>query len=226
MCIRDRDSQKKSKRPGILIAPEWWGINSDMKAKALKLAQLGYVVLVADFYGQGLTTDNPDQAGKYLDSIQGKNKRMATTAFMSALFKLKNHKLVNSKKIAIIGYSFGGGLATDLARNGLDVKAVINFHGAVLGKKTARPGFVKAHILWLKGEHDSFIDKKMEDNFRKEMTKAHAKFKIITYKDTFHSFTFKDADRIGKKHNFFIKYHPLSDKQSWNQTKLLLKRVL
>lgn len=220
------NSQSKGKSPGILLVPEWWGLNEDIKNKAKRLAEMGYVVLAIDLYGNGITTKDPEQAGKWLAQLQAKDTKASTEAFMAGLFELKKNKKVLPQKVAVVGYSFGGALATEMARRGHELKAVVNFHGAVRTDKKARPGFVKAPILWLKGEHDSFIDKKMEEDFRKEMKDAKAKLKVVTYKNTFHSFTYPEATEIGKKHNFFISYNPVSDKESWEQMRVFLKTHL
>ena len=70
------------------------------------------------------------------------------------------------------------------------------------------------------------IDKKMEEDFRDEMKKAGVKIKVMTYKNTFHSFTYPEATEIGKKHNFFISYNPVSANKAWEQMKVFLKTQL
>src|SRR6202046_5338769 len=43
----------KGKVPGIVVFPEWWGLNDYIKGRADQLANLGYVAFAADMYGGG-----------------------------------------------------------------------------------------------------------------------------------------------------------------------------
>lgn len=192
--------------PGVLLLPEFWGLNDDMKNKADKLARWGYVVMVADFYGQGRSTQSPDEAKKWLQDFESENQKIVYKTFMASFITLRDYEKTASGKIAIVGYSYGGGLATEMARRGFDFKAVINIHGAVGSKRKAKPGFVKAPILWIRAEHDAYVDSKMVEKFNKEMNKAKADLKVVTMKDAYHSFTNPNASAIGKKHQLPFMY--------------------
>ena len=56
------DESTDKKRPGILIIPEWWGLNDYVKGRARQLAALGYIALAVDLYGYGKTANTPDSA--------------------------------------------------------------------------------------------------------------------------------------------------------------------
>src|SRR3954447_25528651 len=47
------DDAVKDKRPGVLVFPEWWGLNDYARNRAKQLAELGYVAFAADLYGEG-----------------------------------------------------------------------------------------------------------------------------------------------------------------------------
>ena len=42
------DDAIKDKRPGVLVFPEWWGLNDYAKTRAKQLAEMGYVAFAAD----------------------------------------------------------------------------------------------------------------------------------------------------------------------------------
>src|ERR1019366_455518 len=46
-------------RPGVIVFPEWWGLNDYAKHRAEMLAKLGYVAFAADMYGDGNVTVDP-----------------------------------------------------------------------------------------------------------------------------------------------------------------------
>jgi len=59
------DSTRTDKRPAVLVVHEWWGLNDYSKKRARELADLGYIAMALDMYGNGKTADNPDSANKY-----------------------------------------------------------------------------------------------------------------------------------------------------------------
>src|ERR1700710_2245969 len=52
-------------RPAVLVLPEWWGVGDYTMHRAVQLAGMGYVAFAADMYGQGLSTNDPQQAGQW-----------------------------------------------------------------------------------------------------------------------------------------------------------------
>src|SRR5881227_465472 len=58
------DEDVQGKRAGVVVVPEWWGVNDYTKMRAEQLAKLGYVALVADMYGDGFSTTDPKVAGE------------------------------------------------------------------------------------------------------------------------------------------------------------------
>ena len=63
---------EKSKKPGIMIVPEWNGVSDYSKKRAQMLAELGYSAFVADIYGKGVRPTSMEacaaEAGKYRDN--------------------------------------------------------------------------------------------------------------------------------------------------------------
>ena len=58
------DEEFQGRRPGVLVFPEWWGVNGNARDRARRLAALGYVAFVADVYGDGrvIGIDRPADA--------------------------------------------------------------------------------------------------------------------------------------------------------------------
>ena len=57
------DAEHKGARPGLLMAPNWMGVSAGAEEIAKSVAAKGYVVLIADVYGQAVRPQNADQAG-------------------------------------------------------------------------------------------------------------------------------------------------------------------
>ncbi len=50
-------------QPGLVMAPNWMGVGEGAERIAKEVASQGYVVLVADLYGQSVRPSNADEAG-------------------------------------------------------------------------------------------------------------------------------------------------------------------
>ncbi len=58
------DDAIEEKRPGIIVVHEWQGHNDYARMRARMLAELGYVALAIDMYGEGKVAGHPDDAMK------------------------------------------------------------------------------------------------------------------------------------------------------------------
>ena len=63
------DEASKDKRPGVLVVHEWWGQNEYIRKRARMLAELGYVALALDMYGEGKQATHPEDAGKFSGAV-------------------------------------------------------------------------------------------------------------------------------------------------------------
>jgi dienelactone hydrolase len=219
------DENIKGKRPGILVVHEWWGLNEYARKRARMLAELGYSALAVDMFGEGKQAAHPDDAGKFSSDLM-KNFDVAKARFVAAMDFLKQQPTTDPARLAAIGYCFGGGVVLNLAREGVDLRGVVSFHGSLKGVRPAQPGNVKAKVLVLHGADDKFIPPDQIEAFKQEMTAAGADFKFVSYPGAVHSFTNPDATGMGKKFNMPIAYDEKADKASWNETKGFLATVL
>lgn len=205
------DDAIAGKRPGILVVHQWMGITDHERERARMLAELGYVALAADVYGQGVRPANAQeaqaQAGKYREDPTLLRGRVA-----AGLAELKRNELVDAARCAAIGYCFGGGAVLELARSGADVKGVVSFHGSLDTREPAQPGAVKATILVCHGAADPHVKPESVDRFREEMEKARADYQFIAYSGAVHGFTQKSA---GDDPSTGVAFNAVADRRSW-----------
>jgi dienelactone hydrolase len=218
------DNALKEKRPAVIVVHEWWGVTDYPKKRAEMLASLGYVAFAIDMYGDGKTADNPTDAQKYAGESM-KDLSLLRAKFQAAIEILKNNDLVDSTRIAAIGYCYGGGVVLNMARAGVDLKGVVSFHGSLATTTPAEKGTVKAKILVCNGGVDKFISENDIKNFKQEMKAAGADFKFLSYKGALHAFTNPAATELGKKFNMPIAYNENGDKRSWKEMRIFLKRI-
>jgi len=218
------DEGLKEKQPGVLVVHEWWGLNDYARKRARMLAELGYVALAVDMYGEGRQAAHPDDAAKFSSELM-KNFDLAKVRFMAAMDFLKKQPAVDPSRIAAIGYCFGGGVVLNMARQGVDLRGVASFHGALTAVQPARRGSVKAKILVLTGANDRFVPPEQVKAFEEEMKSAGADYRLISYPGALHSFTNPEADRLGKEFNLPLQYNADADKKSWNELSNFLKEI-
>ncbi|MDD4913506.1 MAG: dienelactone hydrolase family protein [Methylococcales bacterium] len=209
-----RNDAKGEKQPGVLVVHEWWGLNDYARERARMLANLGYTALAVDMYGDGKSSEHASDAAGFMNSVL-ENADLKKQRFLAAKAFLEKQPGVDAAKIAAIGYCFGGSVVLDMARSGVDLAAVVSFHGNLVTKTPAEPGMVKAQILVLNGADDSLVSAGSIADFEREMTRAGAKYRFVNYPGAKHGFTNPDADRLGKANNLPIAYNPEADQKSW-----------
>jgi dienelactone hydrolase len=214
-----------AKRPGVLVVHEWWGNNDYPRKRADMLAQLGYVALAVDMYGDGKTVDNPQDAGA-LSGEARKNIDVSEQRFAAARALLARQPDVDARRIAAIGYCFGGGIMLEMARRGSDLAGVVSFHGGLGTQSPAKPGAVKAKVLVLNGAADPFVKPDQVAAFKKEMQSAGVAYTFIDYPGAVHAFTNPAATANGKKFNLPLAYDADADKKSWAEMQRFLKTAL
>jgi dienelactone hydrolase len=214
------DENKTVKRPGILVIHEWWGHNDYVRQRADMLAELGYVALAVDMYGDGKQAAHPDDAGKFAGMVM-QNMEEATARFNAAVELLKSNPNVDTESIAAIGYCFGGSVALSVANAGSDLDAVAAFHSGV-ALPVMPSDQLKARVLVCNGADDPFASAESIENFKKQMDSVNANYKYVAYPGAVHAFTSKEADALGEKFNLPLAYNKEADEKSWQELQTLL----
>lgn len=197
------------KRPGILVAHEWWGFGPYVRRRADMLARLGYTAFALDMYGKGVYATDHEQAGKLAGAFFGDRTAMRRRA-MLGLEQLRKLPYVDPEKLAAIGYCFGGTTVLELARMGADLKGVASFHGnlATPQPATERP---KAKIAVFQGADDQMTMPALPA-FEDEMRKVKADWEATVYGGAVHSFTVREA---GDDNSKGMAYNKEADERSW-----------
>ncbi|HEU4634008.1 MAG TPA: dienelactone hydrolase family protein [Flavisolibacter sp.] len=217
------DSTRQEKRPIVLVVPEWWGLTDYPRMRAKQLAQLGYLAMAVDIYGNGKIADNPDEALKSATPFY-KDPQEAKARLEAALAKAKTYPQADTSQTAAIGYCFGGSMVLNAAKLGSDFDGVVSFHGGLEGVP-ANKDLLKAKILVCHGAADNFVPQAQVDAFRKSLDSIHADYTFKAYPNATHAFTNPDADNKAAKFNMPIKYNAAADSASWNDMKDFFGRI-
>ncbi|BAQ73445.1 dienelactone hydrolase [Pseudomonas sp. Os17] len=193
------DAAHKGALPGLLMAPNWMGVSAGAQQLAESVAAKGYVVLIADLYGQSVRPSDADQAGAAMMPL--KNDRALLRRRMQAAFSALQSQAeaaVDLSRLATFGFCFGGCCALELARSGAPVKAAASFHGTLDTPDPADAQNIKGSVLVLHGAADPLVAKEQLPAFEAEMNAAGVDWQLVSYGGAVHSFTDPQANVPGK----------------------------
>ena len=204
------DDATPGKRPGVLVAPEWAGVNDYARGRARQLAGMGYVAFVFDPYGGGRNAADPKQSAEWSGALKADRpelRRRVTAAFDT----LKKQPQADPAKTAAIGYCFGGTAVLELARSGADVLGVVSLHGGLSTTMPAKAGEVRAKVLVCHGADDPFVPPAEVAGFEREMREAKADWQLVSYGNAVHTFT----NPAAKGQIPGAVYEERADRRSW-----------
>jgi dienelactone hydrolase len=192
------DDAVSTKRPGLVMVPNWYGVNDLAVKKAEGIAGKDYVILVTDMYGEKVRPTSDDQAKAAVKPLYGDRALMRTRVNL-ALEQLKAQAKdapIDLTKLAAIGFCFGGSAVLDLARSGADIAAVVSFHGGLQTDDPALAKQIKARVLVMNGADDKGTMPDA-DKFMDEMRGSKADWQFVVLGNTVHCFTETDQHSPG-----------------------------
>jgi dienelactone hydrolase len=212
---------KAGKAPGVLIVHQWMGLTDYEKRRAGQLAELGYVAFALDIYGKGERPASRAEAGKYAGKYKG-DRELFRSRLAAGLAQLTAHDNVDAKRLAAIGYCFGGTGVLEMARMGANVLGVVSFHGGLDAATASDAKGQKPKVLVLHGADDPFVPPAQVEAFMKEMNAGKFDWQMIHYSGAVHSFTQKEA---GDDNSTGAAYNAAADVRSWRAMTQLLDEV-
>ncbi len=211
--------------PSVLIVPEWWGLNDRMKALARRLAaERNCYVFVADMYGKGKVTDDPEQAKAWAGPLYTDRElfRARAAAALSALKKAGGERL-NVDRVAAIGYCFGGAAVLELAYSGVPVAGVISIHGGLMEPMEGDAARVKGQVLILHGGADPMVKMSTLMTVTQALSNADVPWTLTVYSGAKHAFTNPRADEAGMDG---VGYQERAAEAAWRELNAFLEVVL
>ncbi|MDR0281753.1 MAG: dienelactone hydrolase family protein [Paucimonas sp.] len=192
-------TQGAQQQPALVMAPNWMGISEGAERIARAVAEKGYVVLIADLYGQSVRPQNAEEAGAAMMPLKNDRAELRKRMQAAVAQLLGQSKAVLSPgKLAAFGFCFGGCCALELARDGAPLQAAVSFHGTLDTPDPADAKNIKGSVLVLHGAADPLVPKEQLPAFEAEMDAAGVDWQLTSYGGAVHSFTDPGANVPGK----------------------------
>ncbi len=191
------------KRPGLLMVPNWYGVNDAAVAKAKMIAGTRYVILLADMYGKGVRPTDRASASAAVKPFYGDRTRMQARV-KSAFDALKLNAgkgPIDMTRIGAIGFCFGGSAVLDLARSGTAPSGgIVSFHAGLNPDTPAKAKSIKSRLLVLNGADDQGAWPDV-DKFFAELRASGTDWQFVNIGGAVHCFTEVGDDSPGCKYD-------------------------
>ena len=184
-------------KPGLVLVPNWLGINEANLQQARLVASRGYVVFVADTFGVGKRPKNFAEAGKAAGELKA-NRAELRKRMMKAYETFLAQKVPLTGQIGATGFCFGGTSALELGRAGAKLGAIVTFHAGLSSPTPADGKNITGAVLALHGANDPYVPPTEVAEFEKEMRDAKLDWQLVSFGNAVHSFTDVDAKMAGE----------------------------
>ena len=207
-------------RAAVVLFPTIANFNAPVERRARMLAGLGYLTLVADFYGEPV---EDFAAASHLADMLRADVSHYRGRLAAAIAALRDLPGAVDLPMLVIGYCMGGQAAIESARDGQDLIAAVSFHGILSTGRPAEPGAIKARLLVCHGDADPLVPRDQVVAFWQEMDAARATWHFHSYSGVKHGFTDPGSDQRGME---ALGYNASADRQSWASMLSLFDEVL
>lgn len=214
------DDERPGPLPAVLIAHAWGGRDEFVARKAHRLAWHGYAAFALDMFGKGRRGQTVEECQALIGPFMG-DRALLARRIQAAVATVRNLPQVDARRVAAIGFCFGGLCVLDLARSGADVRGVVSFHG-LLPPNGLPPKKIGAKVLVLHGNDDPMAPTEAVVALGKELTAAGADWQLHNYGGTMHAFTNPEANNAA----FGTLYNAAADRRSWKSMLAFLEEVL
>ncbi len=201
--------------PGVLVIHQWMGLTDHERHTADRLAELGYVAVAADIFGEGVRPKDMKEAAAQA-TLYKSDRSLYRQRIKAGLDALKAQAGVDPSRLAVIGFCFGGTGAIEAARAGLPVRGVVSFHGGLDFTPDPKAAPITAKMLICHGADDPFVPPKDVAAFQDDMRRLKADYVFVAYSGAVHAFTQKEAGDDPAKG---MAYNEAAARRSWQHMK-------
>lgn len=189
--------------PGVVVIQEWWGLNDNIRDMADRFAREGFVALAPDLY-YGETAYEPDDARKLAMALQYPDALQVIQAAVNRLIDLDS---VSPKKIGVVGFCMGGGLAWHGAARLEGIGAAVPCYGGGPDMSVEEAAEIRVPVLAIYGELDKGVSPEVARQRAALMDAAGVRHETVIYEGAQHAFMNDQRPA----------YHPEAAEAAWSR---------
>jgi dienelactone hydrolase len=157
-------------------------------------AQQGYVVFAPDIFGKDVRPKTvPEMQAQ--TAMFTKNRPLMRARTQAGFDVLRNNPMVDTAKIATVGYCFGGEVGVEFAETGAPIVGSVAIHGSFRGYPAEAAKNIHGPVLILHGAEDPVAPLSEVVALIDQLRAAKVAFELNLYSGTEHGFsTPKGAD--------------------------------
>lgn len=209
--------------PVILVVQEIFGVHEHIKDVCRRFAKLGYYAIAPEMFARQGDVSKMTDISEILSTVVSKvpdeqvfSDLDATVAYAKSTGK------ANVKKLATVGFCWGGRTVWLYAAHNPNVKTGVAYYGLLNGMKSDIKAndpidiasTIKSPILGLYASQDSFIKPEVVEQMQAELEKSGSQSEIVVFPAV--------------NHGFYADYRPTYNKTaadySWQLTRDWLKK--
>ena len=206
---------QQSGAPGIVVIQEWWGLNTQIRDVADRLALAGYVALVPDLY-RGKSTVEAEEAHHLMTGLNFGDA--ASQDIRGAVQYLK----MRAPKVGVTGFCMGGALTLLALTNIPEADAGVVWYGCppleYIDAKALRVPLLGHWAI-----QDEFFKIDTIDALEQKLREANADFEFHRYL-AHHAFANETAAGPGRIPG--TQYDAVWAQQAWDRTMRFFGRTL
>jgi carboxymethylenebutenolidase len=196
-AYRAMPSAKGKKMPVVLVVQEIFGVHEHIKDICRRFAKLGYFAIAPELYARQGDVSKLEMGKIISDVVSKVPDAQVMSDLDAAVAYAASTKRVDTKKLGITGFCWGGRIVWLYSAHNPNLKAGAAWYGRLAGGQPndLQPkmpvdvaGNLHGAILGLYGEKDTGIPLESVEKMKAAAKAANKNVNIIVYKDAPHGF--------------------------------------
>lgn len=181
------DDAVSGRRPGVLLLHYRGGLQGSTLESAQMVARMGYVVFAADIFGRDIVPKEVPEMTR-LTNIYNNDRQLMRARARAGFDVLAKHPMVDTSKMALVGYCFGGTVAVELAETGVPLVGTVAVHGSFRNFTPDDARHIKGSVLILHGAEDEVAPLEEVNKLIDDLRAAKVPWELQLYSGSSHGF--------------------------------------